>query len=225
METTSRPFTPKERADLARLASPRAQLSAELLSLAVAFLFLFAFGAVGARVVFGPPQGITLAWIAAVAAPVAVGLILHGRRSVGPILARERVKYTADLASGQATCTTYEITDALRVDEFEDEGSHYYLKLAGGGVLFLSGQWLYEYEVGEDDDGKPTPARFPCRRFTVERAAKSGLFLDMKPLAAPFEPSGTLPPFEDGDHRAGTVPSDGDVLGVDFESLRRRRAG
>ncbi|MEQ1891637.1 MAG: hypothetical protein ABL998_03770, partial [Planctomycetota bacterium] len=137
----------------------------------------------------------------------------------------ERDKHSADLASGHATCTTYEITDALQVEEFEDEGSHYYLKLTDGRVLFLSGQWLYEYEAGEDEDGEPTPARFPCRRFTVERAAKSALFLDMKPLAPAFPPSGTLPPFTDAEHRAGTVPDDGDLLELDFERLRARRAG
>lgn len=225
MPTTTRPLTPQERTDLARLASPRAQLSAELLSLAVAFMFLFALGAGGARVLTGPPQGATLAWIAAGAAPVALALILHGRRSVGPLLARERDKHAADLASGQATCTSYEITDALRVEEFEDEGSHYYLKLADGGVLFLSGQWLYEYEQGADDDGQPTPARFPCRRFTVERAAQSGLFLDLIPHGPAFPPSDTLPPFNDADHAAGTVPDDGDLLELDFERLRARRAG
>ena len=65
METTTRPLTPKERADLARLASPRAQLSAELSSLAMAFVFTFAFGA-----------GAALA---------AVGLLLHVRRGAGSV--------------------------------------------------------------------------------------------------------------------------------------------
>jgi hypothetical protein len=111
------------------------------------------------------------------------------------------------------------------VEEFEDEGSQYYLALTDGRVLFVSGQWLYEYEDGEDEDGKPTSARFPCRRFTIERAAKSGLFLGLIPQGPSFPPSDTLPPFTDEQHGAGTVPDDGDLLSVDFESLRKRRAG
>lgn len=224
METTTRPLTAKERTDLARLTSPHGQLSAELLGGFTAFALLFMVGVWSVRFIAGPPQGATLAWIAAVTGSIALVVMLRVRRSVAPTFAHHRSLHAEDLAAGHAVCTTYEIEDALCVEEFEDEGSQYYLKLADGRVLFVSGQWLYEYEDGEDEDGKPTPARFPCRRFTLERAAKSGLFLDLIPLTPAFPPSGTLPPFTDDDHRAETVPDDGDVLTLDFESLRTRRA-
>ena len=225
MESRTRPLTAKERTDLARLASPRAQYWGEFLSFAVLFMIAFALGMWGVRLASGPPQGRTLAWVAGSAALLALTLLLYGRRRVAAALRREHERHAEDLAHGHATCTTYEITDALRVKEFEDEGSAYYLKLTDGRVLFLAGQWLYEYEEGEDDDGKPTPARFPCRRFTIERAAKSALFLDLEPLGPALPPSGTLPPFTDEDHEAGTVPDDGDLLTLDFDSLRERRAG
>ena len=35
---------------------------------------------------------------------------------------------------------------AFQVEETEDEGSNYFLELANGRVLFISGQMLYEYE-------------------------------------------------------------------------------
>jgi len=225
METSTRPLTPGERADLARLASPRSQVSAELLAGFTAFALLFLIGVWLVRFVAGPPQGAALAWIAAGAGTLALVVVLRVRRGVGPLLDRARQLHADDLASGQAICTTYEIEDALRIEELEDEGSQYYLKLADGRVLFLAGQWLYEYEDGEDENGQRTPARFPCRRFNVERAAKSGLFLDLRPLGPAFEPSGTLRPFTSDEHRAGSVPNDGDVLAVDFDSLRQRRAG
>lgn len=37
-------------------------------------------------------------------------------------------------------------TRAFQVEEFEDEGSHYYIELADGAVLYLNGQYLYDYE-------------------------------------------------------------------------------
>jgi hypothetical protein len=86
------------------------------------------------------------------------------RRGIGPTLARARESHAADLAAGVATLTTYEATDALRVEEFEDEGSQYYLKLADGRVLFLAGQYLYEYELGEDEDGQVLSVDFEALR-------------------------------------------------------------
>ena len=77
---------------------------------------------------------------------------------------------------------------------------------------------------GEDEDGQPTPARFPCRRFTLERAAASGLFLELTPLGPAFAPSGTLAAFTSEDHHAGRVPEDGQILDLDFEALRARLA-
>ena len=141
METTTRPLTAKERSDLARLTSPHGQLSAELLCGFTAFALLFMVGVWSVRFVAGPPEGATLAWIAAVTGSIALVVMLRVRRSVAPTFARARNLHAEDLAAGHAVCTTFEITDALRIEEFEDEGSQYYLKLADGRVLFVSGKW------------------------------------------------------------------------------------
>jgi hypothetical protein len=112
----------------------------------------------------------------------------------------------------RAVCTTYDVVEALRVREFEDEGSSYYLRLSDGRVLFLTGQYMYEYE---------DERAFPCTRFTLERAPESQLFLALTELGPPLAPSAILPPFTEAELRAG-LPADGALLELDFESLRAK---
>jgi hypothetical protein len=45
-----------------------------------------------------------------------------------------------DLESSFAKVTTCFVTDAINVEEFEDEGSHYYLLLEDGPVVFPAGR-------------------------------------------------------------------------------------
>ena len=85
--------------------------------------------------------------------------------NVGNKLPRGRTN--ADLiqeleAKGLLASAAYTATRAFAVAEFEDEGPHYFLELSGGGVLYLTGQYLYEYEPAKDQ-----PRRFPCTAFTV----------------------------------------------------------
>lgn len=218
--TETRQLSRDERRMLVRLASPWADYRSEALALAVVFMIVFAVGVWVARLTLGAAEPV-LAWIAALAGAIALGCGVSIRRSAARAFAAERAAFARDLALGTAVRTTYEVVDALNVREYEDEGAAYYLKLADGRVLFLQGQFLYEYEAGEDDDGRPTPARFPASRFTIERTAESGLFLDLVDFGAPIAPSGTLPAFVSADYLAGAVPRDGDVLTIDFESLRR----
>jgi hypothetical protein len=217
MEVVSRrPLSAQERRDLARLSSNKDALTNDIVSTACAFMLVFGAGTLLVRCVSGPPEGATLAVVAAVAAGLALWALVTVKRRSGSFLARERALLAQDLAGGHALATTYTVVDALRVEEAEDEGSSYYLRLADGRVLYLSGQYLYEYEEG---------GAFPCTRFTVVRAPASGMFLEMLALGPPLAPSGTLPPFTTVDHRADRVPSDGDVLTLDFESLRAKVAG
>jgi hypothetical protein len=66
-----------------------------------------------------------------------------------------------ELAAGYVDCTTYTITDAVAVEQHEDEGLSYYLLLDDGRTLFLSGQYLDE--PADDED-------FPWAAFEVVRA-------------------------------------------------------
>ncbi len=101
------------------------------------------------------------------------------------------------------------MVDAIRVEEAEDEGSQYYLKLGDGRVAFLAGQYLYELE----EDGA-----FPCRVVTVTRAPHSSVVLDAACTGEALAPSATRPPFSEEEYRRGT-PADGALLEADFASL------
>jgi hypothetical protein len=69
---------------------------------------------------------------------------------------------------------------AFQVEEFEDEGSHYYIELDDGGVLFLSGQYLYEYEPVFRRDRLERPRSFPCTRFSLRRHQEDGHLVDIR---------------------------------------------
>ena len=116
-----------------------------------------------------------------------------------------------DLQEGIATVTTYHVTDAISVEEIEDEGSQYYLLLQDDRVLFLAGQYLYEPE----EEG-----RFPCTLVSVVRAPHTGTVLDFQCAGTPVAVSSRREPFSAEQHRHGSVPDDGAVLEVDFESIR-----
>lgn len=222
MTTSTRPLRDDERRSIAGLATPGSLITVGLIPTLFVFMLTFVAGILIARA-FGVHDGPDVTWPAIIACAAGLGFARYLYRKTEPLLAAEREAHARDLAAGTAVCTTFDVVDALRVEEFEDEGSAYYLKLADGRVLFLQGQYLYEYEDGiADDDGKPMPARFPAARFTVERTAGSGLMLDLTGLGRVIPVSGVLPPFTEDQHRADAVPQDGDILTIDFESLRRR---
>lgn len=220
MASETRPLTDDERRLLARLASPWRQRGEDALSMFWVFMFTFFGGFALVRLVVGPCDGPDPAWIATAAAALALGTGLCMHRKNGPLIAAECDLYARDVEQGVAVRTTYSVTDAIRVEEFEDEGSAYYLKLGDGRVLFLQGQYLYEYDADEDDNGRPVAARFPCARFTIERTAVSGLVLGLSDLGAPLARCGTRAPFTEEDHLANVVPPDGAVLTINFETLR-----
>lgn len=121
----------------------------------------------------------------------------------------------SNLKNGMAEVCTFDVTGAVEVKEFEDEGSHYYLDIGEGKVLFLSGQYLYEYE-----DAK----QFPNTRFQTIRAAKSRWIFGLKLLGNYLSPVFTLPAFSKADYEKGVIPCDGDVLELDFDTLKRKRS-
>lgn len=67
----------------------------------------------------------------------------------------------------------YRVKRAFQVEEFEDEGSHYYIELDDRRVLFLSGQYLYDY------DSEDPPRAFPCTEFVVRRHRTKGYVVDI----------------------------------------------
>jgi len=100
---------------------------------------------------------------------------------------------------------------AFAVREFEDEGLHYFIELIDGRVLFLSGQYLYDYEPISDDPEFNQPRLFPCTEFVVQRHKLARYVLQIQCAGAILEPEVVAPPFNREDHRRG-VPEDGAII-------------
>jgi hypothetical protein len=94
---------------------------------------------------------------------------------------------------------------ALEVDEFEDEGLSYFLELESGGVLFLSGQYLHDYDAR-------TSRAFPSTEFTVRRHKEKGHVVDIVCGGTVLKPELVATPFHDVDFKDGKVPEDGEII-------------
>ena len=68
---------------------------------------------------------------------------------------------------------------AFQVEEFEDEGCQYFIELKNGSVLFLCGQYLYDYEPADGRFEARRPRTFPCTEFTLLRHKETGDILDV----------------------------------------------
>ena len=113
---------------------------------------------------------------------------------------------------------TIDVFQAIKVEEFEDEGIGYYLDVAEGKVLFIQGQYLYD----EDENGKPE-MKIPSTRMKFIRVVGSGLLLDFTCLGNYLSPSHVNPPFTTQDFERDRVHYDGDIFEADFESLKLSR--
>jgi hypothetical protein len=108
---------------------------------------------------------------------------------------------------------------AFRVDECDGEGPHYFLELENGGILHLSGHYLYDYEPGEG-----SPRHFPCTQFTVRRHARQGHVVDILCSGLIIEPEVEAPPYTAREFAHGIVPRDGQILrNLTFDQLRQQR--
>jgi hypothetical protein len=128
-------------------------------------------------------------------------------------------------SQGLLDSTDFQATRAFEVEEFEDEGTQYYLELADGRVLFLIGQYLYDYSPDPD---LGTPRRFPCSEFTVRRHKVQDYVAEIQCRGAVLEPEFVAPPFNQDDWKSDRVPYDGKIItDRTYEELKRerRRAG
>ena len=124
---------------------------------------------------------------------------------------------------GLLESTTFRATRAFGVEEYEDEGLHYFIELVDRRVLFLSGQYLYDFEP-MTDEGENTPRSFPCSEFTVRRHLKERFVVNIECGGDVLEPDVMLPPFTDEDWRRHRVPEDGCVIAdTTYEALKEDR--
>lgn len=113
---------------------------------------------------------------------------------------------------------------AFQVEEFEDEGSHYFLELADGSVLFLSGQYLYGYEPLESRSEIVRLRRFPNTEFTIRRHSVKRYVVDILCTGSVIEPEVLAPVFDTDDFGTDRIPSDGQIItDRSFEDLKARR--
>jgi hypothetical protein len=117
-----------------------------------------------------------------------------------------------DLEQGLVDDLHFEVVEALVVQEQEDEGPGYYLKLVDGRVLFLRGPYLTDAE----EEG------FPRARLCAARARESRTLLQLRCDGPPVPVAGRLPGFGPEDGKADRAPLDGALLDIDFEALKER---
>lgn len=122
-----------------------------------------------------------------------------------------------DLADGVAEVERLRAVDALRVEEDEDLGVGYFLRLADDRILFLKGQYL---------DEPP----FPSTEFELSRAPHARVVFGVSCRGSHLPPSRTIAPFTRSEYRGRRVPEDGQWIDASWEDVlaqwsSERRAG
>lgn len=123
-------------------------------------------------------------------------------------------------ARGLLDTREFRATRAFGVDEVEDEGLHYYVELKDKRVLFLSGQYLYDYEPDPKAD---RPRAFPCTEFAVRRHKREGYVVAIECRGDVLEPEVVAPPFRTMDWE-DEIPRDGELFEeTPYERLKEAR--
>ena len=142
-----------------------------------------------------------------------------GTHSLGlrPVEEQLRELEEADLLAS----SDFQALRAFAVEELEDEGLHYFLELTDGRVLFLSGQYLYDYEPISDHPGLNQSRRFPCTDFTVRRHKAEGYVVEIQCRGEVIEPEMTAPSFSQRVWQSGGAPEDGEIVrDFSYEALK-----
>jgi hypothetical protein len=126
-------------------------------------------------------------------------------------------------SKGLLVSRDFQATRSFGVQEYEDEGQHYFIELTDGRVLFLSGQYLIDYEfIFEDEVNQPR--MFPCSKFTVRRHRTEGYVIDIVCSGTVIEPELIAPPFSKADERSGQVPEDGQIISdMTYDAIKAAR--
>ena len=165
--------------------------------------------------------GLTIAFVSSFAGAAVVST-LATRRRAGPSEPDEGLTLEEMEKQGLLIREKHEATRAFQVEEFEDEGCQYFIELKNGSVLFLCGQYLYEYEPMDDGPETKQPRRFPCTEFTLLRDKRDRLIADVVCGGLPIEPEGEVPHFTEADFDSGRAPEDGDTISDrSYDQLKR----
>jgi hypothetical protein len=127
-------------------------------------------------------------------------------------------------SKGLVASESYRALRAFEVAPCNDEGSQYFIELADGKVLFLGGQYLFEYDPISDDPELAQPRSFPCTEFTLHRHRRHGGVLQIDCSGEVIEPSPTTPAFTKTERRKKQIPFDGEIVSNEsFELILSRR--
>jgi cation transport ATPase len=119
---------------------------------------------------------------------------------------------------------TFRARRAFQVDEFEDEGSSYFIELEDMSVLFLTGQYLYEYEPLQSRTSTARLRSFPSSEFTIRRHKEKGFAVDILCHGDVIEPEVLAPWFDEEDFRKHLIPEDGAILREKtYDQIKRDR--
>jgi hypothetical protein len=128
-------------------------------------------------------------------------------------------------AEGKVITEEFSVKRAFEVEEFEDEGMHLFLELEPGRILYLLGQYLYDYTEILDDPDMNQPASFPCEHFKIKRNAKHGWVYEIECLSPFMAPDEKLPCFSKSFFDKYDFPYDGRVFEVDYDQLKQEIRG
>jgi hypothetical protein len=106
----------------------------------------------------------------------------------------------------------YRATRSFQVREYKEEGSHYFIELHDGSVLYMSGRYLSAFEPHKLLKLIERPRKFPCTEFVVRRDRDDGCVVDIQCHGHVLEPEIVMPPFEEQDFQSGMLPQDGDMI-------------
>jgi len=151
-------------------------------------------------------------------------MFLFNRRWQRPSFSNQSVEErVAEMErEGLLISESFEAKRAFQVEEFEDEGAHYFIELADQSVLYLNGQYLYDYDPIIDDPEFNQARAFPCSQFTVRRHKKGGHVVSMTCGGVVLPPECVTPPFNRKDLKRGLVPEDGQILrDKSYEDLKK----
>lgn len=171
------------------------------------------------------PWWATPAIIAALYVSLFLSMFLFNRSGYRPNLRRMSLtEQIADLdARGLLQRQSFRALRAFAVEEFEDEGSHYYIELTDGKVLYLNGQYLYDFEPISDDPELNQPRLFPCSEFEILRHKDAGYVIDIIRSGEVLEPELTARPYNKAEWRRG-IAEDGEIItDRTYEDIKRER--
>ena len=194
-------------------------LAIGLSALGAGLLFILAF-AILWPVEFSDTIGLSLFGGSCLAGGV-IAWFVCGRPSLVPSDVK-RIDYEA---AGLLSAERFQATRAFEVEEREDEGRHLYLELRDGRVLFLCGQYLYDYDEITDDPDLNQTATFPCTEFVVRRHRTEGWVHSIECGGTLIRSLGRLPHYSKAYIKQYGFPEDGHVFQESLDALFGRMGG